>query len=345
MSHVLITSSKADYNLSELIGHANTGKKHFKPSLSNVKALSCNSSSGAEQLPSIEEIAQEAGITSFEFDAPSNPKIGEAPLLDNGLNLLYAPQSYGKSYTAIAIAGESGLPSVFIDLESNGKMFVNHCKRNGVAYVYAGGSKNIMVDVKKLVTAIKNRLGKVLIIIDSYSDMFPDDEGKMAQQAQKQLGDLHRFFMREVELPILILDHATEQKNQLGLDTGFKIEGNKSGKFKKTVSVLRLEKIGGDIENGTFVTVERSRNQDELPVGHIQQYKRSEYLRDKIQMLINDGKIPEAFKSKDLEYVLTGDDRKLWRAQRDDIATPTKALSRGRGKPAEIWTLNKREND
>jgi len=308
-------------------------------------ALNYPSSAGAKQLLSIQEIAQEAGITSFEFGAPSNPKIGEAPLLDNGLNLLYAPQSYGKSYTAIAIAVESGLPSVFIDLESNGSMFVNHCKKNNVNYVYAGGSKNVIVDIKKIVTAIKRHLGKVLIIIDSYSDMFPDDEGKMAQQAQKQLGDMHRFFMREVELPILILDHATEQKNHLGIEIPFKIEGNKSGKFKKTVAVLRLEKIGGDIKNGTFVTIERSRNQEVLPVGHIQQYKRSEYLQKKIQILINDRKISKLFKSKDLENVLTGDDRKLWRIQRDEIATSTKESSEGRGKPAEIWTLNKREND
>ena len=306
--------------------------------ISNITSLSCTSSSCAEL--NIKEIAEKAGITSFEFDAPSNPKIGEAPIFDNGLNLLYAPQSYGKSYTAIAIAVESGLPSVFIDLESNGSMFVNHCRRNNVDYVYAGSSSDVIRDVKKFVTAIKNKLGKALIIIDSYSDMFPNDEGKMAQQAQKQLGDMHRFFMREVELPILILDHATEQKNQFGVDTGFKIEGNKSGKFKKTVVALRLEKIGGNIVNGTFVTVERSRNHEDLPVGHIQHYRRNNYLTDKLQRLINAGKLPLEFKTKDLENVFKGEDRDLWRMQRNEIATSRKVPSVGRGKPAEIWTLN-----
>lgn len=308
--------------------------------ISAATALKCKSSSGAEF--DIEQIAHEAGITSFEFSAPSNERVGNAPILDNGLNLLYAPQSFGKSYTSIAIAGESGLPSVFIDLESNGSMFVNHCRRNGVAYVYAGSAKDIIADVKKLVLALKDKLGEVLIIIDSYSDLFPDDEGKMAQQAQKQLGNMHRFFMREVELPILILDHATEQ-NHNGISSGFKIEGNKSGKFKKTVAVLRLEQIGGDIENGTFVTVERSRNHDALPVGHMQHYRRNAYLQNKIQMLIDADKLPKRFKTKDLESVLTGDDRELWRQQRNVIATSEKVKTNGRGKPAELWSLNKRE--
>jgi len=311
-------------------------------SISDVQPLSCKSSSGAEL--NIENIAKEAGITSFEFEAPSNDIVGDAPLLDNGLNLLYAPQSFGKSYTAIVIAVESGLPAVFIDLESNGSMFVNHCKKNGIAYVYAGNSKDVISEVKKLVQVLKNKLKKVLIIIDSYSDMFPDDEGKMAQQSQKKLGDMHRFFMREVELPILILDHATEQ-NYGGIDAGFKIEGNKSGKFKKTVAVLRLEKIGGNIENGTYVTVERSRNHDKLPVGHTQQYRRNSYLQNKIQMLIDTDKLPEKFKTKDLEGVLNGDDRKLWRQQRDEIAVSSKEKSNGRGKPAELWTLNKRKTE
>ncbi len=297
---------------------------------SQVTSLTATSSSGADI--DIEEIARGAGITSFEFDAPSNPKIGEAPILDNGLNLLYAPQAYGKSYTAIAIAGESGLPSIFIDLESNGSMFVNHCRRNGVAYVYAGNSKNIIEDVKTFVTAIKEKLRKALIIIDSYSDMFPNDEGKMAQYAQKELGDMHRFFMREINLPVLILDHATEQSHN-GISTGFKIEGNKSGKFKKTVAVLRLDQIGGNIENGTYITVERSRNHDDLPVGHTQYYRRGNYLVNKIRSLVDEGKLQEEFAAKDLEGCTSGDDRELWRKQRDEIAIPRKD---GR---KTLWTL------
>ena len=174
-------------------------------------------------------IAKEAKVEGLEFEAPANSRVGNAPILDNGLNLLYAPQSYGKSYTSISIAVESKLPSLFIDLESNGKMFIDHCKRNGVAYAYAGDAGNILDAIKELVKAIKKKHGKAFIIIDSYSDLFQDDEGKMAQFSQKSLGDLHRFFMREVKMPILILDHATEK---LDLSNGdiltFKIEGNKS---------------------------------------------------------------------------------------------------------------------
>ena len=59
MSHVLITTSRMDYSLSELIGHANTGKKHFEPSLSNVKALNVMSSSRAEDTPTLKEIKAE----------------------------------------------------------------------------------------------------------------------------------------------------------------------------------------------------------------------------------------------------------------------------------------------
>lgn len=272
----------------------------------------------------IETIATEMGVEGLEFEAPSNLRIGEAPVLDNGLNLLYAPQAYGKSYTAVAIAVESELPSLFIDLESNGSMFVNHCKRNGVAYVYAGSQENIVETVSDLVTKIKATHTKALIIIDSYSDLFPSDEGRMAQEAQKALGDMHRFFMRDVELPILILDHATEQRNQDGEPNGFKIEGNKSGKFKKTVSVLRLEKIDGDIEMGTFVTVERSRNQEDLAVGSTKYYHRGSYLADKLQTLINDKKLNEEFENKDLEGCINGNDRDLWRTTRNEIAKPRK---------------------
>jgi len=277
-----------------------------------------------ENIIDIKSIALNLGLEELEFEAPENSRVGDAPLLDNGLNLLYAPQAYGKSYTAIAIAGESGLPSVFIDLESNGKMFVDHCKKNGVAYVYAGSSKNIVSTVKKIVQEIKDKHHKALIIIDSYSDLFPDDEGVMAKDAQKQLGDMHKFFMRDVELPILILDHATERKNQNGDDIGFKIEGNKSGKFKKSVVVLRLGKIDNDIEHGTFVTVERSRNQDELPVGHTKHYRRSNHLAEKLRSLIAAGKLNEEFISSDLEKCLSGNDRKLWRDSRDEITTSRK---------------------
>lgn len=282
----------------------------------------------------IKNIIDEMGLEGLEFEAPDNSRIGDAPLLDNGLNLLYAPQAYGKSYTAIAIAGESGLPSLFIDLESNGKMFVNHCRKNGVAYVYAGSAKNIIVTVQNLVKKIKEKYDKVLIIIDSYSDLFPEDEGRMAKDAQKQLGDMHRYFMRDVELPILILDHATEIRNQNGETNGFKIEGNKSGKYKKTVSVLRLEQIGGNIENGTFVTVERSRNQEDLSVGHTQYYRRGNYLSEKLQTLIDDGKLNEEFENKDLESCINGNDRDLWRTTRNEIATPRKVARK------TYWKVN-----
>lgn len=282
-------------------------------------------------------IAEEVKVKGLEFEAPANSRIGDAPILDNGLNLLYAPQSFGKSYTSIAIAGESGLPSLFIDLESNGRMFIEHCERNGVAYTYAGGIENPAVSIKILVKAIKRKHGKAFIIIDSYSDLFPSDEGKMAQYAQKELGDLHRFFMREIEMPVLILDHATEQYHPSGIGSTFKIEGNKSGKYKKTVAVLRLDKIDDDIENGTFITVDRSRNQDDLSVGYTQYYHRNEYLLKKIKSSIDQKKISEEFAAKDLENCLSGDDRKQWRMIQNEIATSHKD---GR---KTLWKLNSKE--
>ena len=283
----------------------------------------------------IKDIVDKAGLINFEFTAPDNKRVGSAPLLDNGLNLLYAPDSYGKSYTSIQIAKESGLPALFIDLESNGKTFTDYCKANGVAYVYAGSCENIFEEIKQLVREITKVYHKALIIIDSYSDIFPDDEGKMAQATQKNLGELHKFFMRDVECPALLLDHATEKiDNQLSKKKSYKIEGNKSGKFKKTVVVLRLDLIGGNIKNGTFVTVERSRNQDVLKVGHTQQYKRGEYLLDKIRSLIEKGKLPENFTVTDLKKCTSGDDRKLWNTEKDSIAT---LVEKDGNK--EIWEL------
>ena len=288
----------------------------------------------------IRSIAKEAKLSNFKFDAPSNSRIDKAPLLDNGLNLLYAPEGFGKSYTSIKIAKESGLPALFIDLESNGKDFVEYCKDNEVAYVYAGGCENIFEEIKQLVKKLKETHPKALIIIDSYSDIFPDDESKMAQATQKNLGELHKFFMREIGYPVLILDHATEiLSDKPSSKKRFKIEGNKSGKFKKTVAVLRLEQIGNNIKNGTFVTVVRSRNQDELKIGYTKQYKRGNYLVDKIQALIDKGKIYKEFTATNLNSSLSGDDRKLWREEKTSIA---KIVNKKGNK--EYWTLLTKED-
>ncbi len=269
----------------------------------------------------IENIVKQAKLEGLEFEAADNSRVGNAPVLDNGLNLLYAPQSYGKSYTSVKIAVESNLPSVFVDLESNGKSFVDYCKKHNVAYVYAGNAENILDTIKNLVQALNTSYGKIFIIIDSYSDLFPDDEGKMAQAAQKKLGELHKFFMREAKMPVLLLDHATELRNGEGLVHGFKVEGNKSGKYKKTVAVLCLDQIDGDIKNGTYLTVKRSRNQDVLPVGYTQYYRRNDYLVKKILGKIDEGKLSKEFMTKDLENILSGDDRKMWRDLREEITT------------------------
>ncbi len=288
----------------------------------------------------IQSIVEDAGLLNFEFDAPAHSRVGKAPLLDNGLNLLYGLRGDGKSYTSIEIANETGLPSLFIDLESNGKQFVEHCKANDVAYVYAGACEDIFEEIKQLVEEIEKIHDKVFIIIDSYSDIFPNDEGQTAMQAQRNLGALHKFFMREVGCPVLILDHATEIPNSRNpMKKSFKIEGNKSGKFKKTVAVLRIDTIGGSIDNGTFVTVERSRNQDVLKVGHKQQYKRGDYLVDKIQALIDKGGIPKEFTATDLKS-LSGDDRALWRETQNTIAKEVKK----EGKKT-YWTLHTKEDD
>ena len=267
----------------------------------------------------IKSIVEELGIQDVDTEAQDNDIVGTAPILDNGLNLLYAPQNYGKSYTSIAIARETGLPTIFFDLESNGKMFVDFCKQNNVAYAYIGSVTDPMSTIKKIIETIQKKYTKSFIIIDSYSDMFPDDDGVMAKQAQRSLGDLNKYFMREVEMPVLLLDHATEQQGG-----GYKIEGNKSGKYKKTLAVLRLDKIGGDIKNGTFIEVERSRNQDKLAVGTKKLYQRGCYITSKLQSLMKDNRLPEAFSMTDLENVISGDDKALFRAIRDDITSNRK---------------------
>ncbi len=276
----------------------------------------------------IKKVVFDLKISDVETEANINSRVGIAPILDNGLNLLYAPQNFGKSYTSVAIAKETGLPSIFFDLESNGKIFVDFCSKNDVSYLYIGSSSNPLFVMTQIVKELKVRYGKVFVIIDSYSDMFPDDEGKMAQKAQQALGDLNKLFMRELEMPVLLLDHATEQ-----LDGKFKIEGNKSGKFKKTLLVLRLEQIGKDLNNGTFVKIERSRSQDILPINHTQSYPRGNYLATKLKTLIDDKKLPSEFSYKDLESKLSGNDRDLWRQSRDDIATSRKIDRK------TFWTL------
>lgn len=280
----------------------------------------------------VASIADSLGVEDISFSSPHNLQVSKAPILDNGLNLIYAPQGYGKSYTAISIAKETGLPTVYFDLESNGSMFVKHCEKNNVSYVYAGDLTDPLKVIKDMVKEIKEKYGKAFIIIDSFSDLFPNDELTMPIASQKELGALNKFFMRAVKMPVLLLDHATEMENS------YKIEGNKSGKFKKTLIVLRLDKIGGNLDNGTTVTIERSRDQDALQVNHKQIYPRNSYLKDKLLHLTKEGKLPEEFSAKDLEGCLSGDDRTLWRNMRDEIAVSKKHGTK------TLWTLTKESN-
>ena len=286
----------------------------------------------ASNIFDLEDIILSLEIQDIRFSSPENKRVGKSPLLDDGLNLIYAPQGYGKSFTAIAIAKETGLPSVYFDLESNGQLFVSHCEKYNVKYVYAGDLSEPLKDIKKVVQEIRHRYGKAFIIIDSYSDLFPHADLTLPSDSQKALGSLNKFFMRTVEMPLLLLDHATETEN------GYKIEGNKSGKFKKTQVVLRLDKIDHNLDNGTYVVVERSRDHDLLKVGHKQIYMRNDYLKSKLQRLIDDGRLPLEFSAKDLEECTSGDDRALWRTMRNEIAT-----SRQEGRK-ELWIL-KRETD
>jgi hypothetical protein len=274
-------------------------------------------------------IAERLDMKNIAFSAPKNTRVGDAPILDNGLNLLYAPQGYGKSYTAILIAKQTKLPTVYFDMESNGSNFVTYCQKNHIEYVYVGDTDDSLSTIKDLTLEIKKEHGKAFIIIDSYSDLFPSDELMMPTVTQKALGSLNKFFMRVAQMPVLLLDHATESEG------GYKIEGNKSGKFKKTLAVLRLDKIGGNIENGTFITVERSRDHDALELSHRENYLRNNYLEDKLFNLIKTGKLQEKFTAKDLEKCISGDDRALWRSIQKEIATSHKE---GR---KTIWTLKR----
>ncbi len=282
----------------------------------------------------IREIATSLGIKNIAFTSPQNKRVGNAPILDNGLNLIYAPQGYGKSYTSISIAKETRLPSVYFDLESNGSSFVDYCEKNQVYYVYLGDSSKPLEDIKSITNEINIKYGKAFVIIDSYSDLFPHDEGKMAKEAQQALGALNKFFMRTAKMPVLLLDHATE------VEGSYKIEGNKSGKFKKTLVVLRLDKIDKNIDNGTHITIERSRDHDALKVGHRQVYSRNNYLKDKLMKLIEEQRLSTEFTAKDLESCTTGNDRTLWRSIQNEIATSRKEKESRK----TLWTL-KRESD
>lgn len=215
---------------------------------------------------------------SVSGEAVDQDRLEGTLLLSNALNLLYGPAGYGKSYTSVEMAAKSGVPVLFVDLDSNNSQFAAHCKKHGVEYLSilnpqgipravrdedgrmtfikrheAGYTSKAMCadDLQVIETLCELNQGKI-IIIDSFSDIYDGDEQNGPIAVQNFMRYLGRLAIR-TNNTLLVLEHATYIRDKSGKKTGFKIEGNESGKIKKTACVLR-------IDENRVVTVERSRS-------------------------------------------------------------------------------------
>ncbi len=210
--------------------------------------------------------------------AQEHKQMGDTPLLSNGLNLLYSPSGYGKSYTSVEMAAKSGVPVKYIDLERNSQDFVNHCRKYGVEYLcihsvfdmplisFEDGHASYVIDrsteykLKKrcedelqaiesimAVEASADGFKGAVFILDSFSDIYQGMEQSSPIEVQNFMKYLH-FIAIRYGITLLVIDHATKTEKS------FKIEGNESAKRKKACMVLRLER-------NRSLRVDKSRNQ------------------------------------------------------------------------------------
>ncbi|WP_372998334.1 hypothetical protein [Sulfurimonas sp.] len=281
-----------------------------------------------EKSLNIKEIFASLELNELQVNSSTHTVIGNAPVLHNGLNLLFAPQCYKKNYTAVSIAMETELSSIYFALESNGKVFLDHCKKHNVIYKYIAFADSPFEYIKMVLKEIKNAGETVFVIIDNYLDLFLHDN---ITERSVQLDILKKYFIEEIKMPILLLDHAIEIADTK--NGGYKIEYDNLQKYKKSVTALSLHKIDNNIQSGTLVKVEHSLNPDLLPTGHTKFYNKSHFLAYTIKSNIDKGNLPQEFTLKRVQNILSSNDMELWKKMKNDIA-----ISFERGKTT-FWRL------
>ncbi len=267
MCTLLNTSSETVYSLFDLIIHPNTPKKISEPQIANTSALQCMSGSGA-----MEDVLNSVLPNGYD-EVEDLTRIGNTPFLYNGLNMLYGIEGSGKSWQTASSLKEID-DVVYIDTDgSNGKMFVNHCRANGVAYIKNDtvekmDGKTIVIKIKTLIDLIlsKREEGtKPIFVLDSLTSIM---EGAEINNAEKIAPVLYSFnnYANTNGITIIIIDHSTRNSDH---EDGFKLEGNEGGKKRTTVTTSKYLPINPlRPEKGGVFKCERARgNTGGLRVG------------------------------------------------------------------------------
>jgi hypothetical protein len=229
-------------------------------------------------------------LPSGYSDVEDLDRIGNTNFLYNGLNLVYSMPSYGKSWqTVIALADVEDV--IYLDIDgSNGKKFKDFTHSHNITYVKQAAIESV---VAKIDDKISNKLiDKVFVLIAKIVNKFRKDnkkfkptfiidsltpllEGMDINNAEKISPTLYLInnFAEKFSIGFVLIDHATEIRDERGQRIGFKMEGNISAKFRTAVTVNRYEPndISNPVKGGVF-TAERTRgNTSDLSIGTVHQ--------------------------------------------------------------------------
>jgi hypothetical protein len=186
-------------------------------------------------------------------------RVGETNFLYGGLNIVYGIDGTGKSYQTSASFVDEDV--VYFDTDgSNGRLFVEHCNKNGVHYinyetVATFTPKNKLLDntfkiIGKIVAhnRAKSNDFRPVFIVDSLTSIAEGQEINNAEKISPLLyllnnhASIHNYCL-------ILIDHATEHFEK-GKHIGFKLEGNAGAKKRTSVTVNRY--VPADVHNPEF---------------------------------------------------------------------------------------------
>lgn len=199
--------------------------------------------------------------------------VSETNFLFGGLNLIYAPDSYGKSWQLCIAVKNSCVNNFYLDTDgSNGKAFVEHCHNNNVYYVKADSidvipGKDLFEKTIKTIDKIGNTMKELknVIIIDSLTSLMEGAGINNAEDISDPLYNLNRLAAK-YNAALILIDHATEGDTY---EDKFKLEGNAGAKRRTTVTVHRY--IPTDKKKpekgGTFICERARGNTSNISIG------------------------------------------------------------------------------
>lgn len=190
------------------------------------------------------------------------------------IHLLIAPTGYGKTTTAIKLAGATDYEVIYLDFELNPTTKSDPyspkslCEKYGVVYSHADNEYDAISSILELGVSMKG----IILVIDTYSSLI--NEGNNDATETKNIVNKFLKLVTELKATVIIIDHAT-QGERSKIDIGetefdFKTEGNASGKKKLADFTFKLQPVSGGMpSSGMMIKVDKSRNQKFLPMGEV----------------------------------------------------------------------------